>query len=155
SAFHVLPPFRTEADKQYLRQALASGTLNSICSDHQPHDIDAKLGAFPETEPGVSSLEMLLPLMLKLVTQRAITLEQGIASLSENPARVLHIKSGALTVGFDADVCVFGPELAWQVNSGNWKSQGLNTPFWGQTMTGRVTHTLQAGKIIYCLEKSG
>jgi dihydroorotase len=135
----------------YLRQGLASGTINSICSDHQPHDIDAKLGAFPETEPGVSSLETLLPLMLKLVAQRAITLEQGIASLSENPARVLHINSGALTVGYAADVCVFDPDLEWQVNADNWNSRGINTPFWGQTLKGRVTHTVQAGKLIYSL----
>ena len=152
SSYHVLPPFRTEEDRAYLQQGLASGTLNSICSDHQPHDVDAKLGAFPETEPGVSSLETLLPLMLKLVGQGAITLEQGIAALSENPARVLHLNSGALTVGYAADVCVFDPELNWQVNADNWKSQGINTPFWGQTFKGRVTHTLQAGKLIYSLE---
>ncbi|MEY3807188.1 MAG: hypothetical protein RI893_164 [Pseudomonadota bacterium] len=151
SAYHVLPPLRTEADKQYLRQGLADGTLNSICSDHQPHDLDAKLGAFPETEPGMSALETLLPLMLKLVKQHAITLEQGIACLSTNPARVLRLNSGALTPGFPADVCIFDPELDWQVNSQNWKSQGVNTPFWGQTLKGRVTHTLQAGKVIYQL----
>ncbi|MGZ8158056.1 MAG: dihydroorotase [Methylobacter sp.] len=151
SAYHVLPPLRTEEDKQYLRQGLAGSTINSICSDHQPHDLDAKLGAFPETEPGMSSLETLLPLMLKLVAQHAITLEQGIACLSANPARVLRLNSGALTPGFSADVCVFDPELEWQVNSANWKSQGVNTPFWGQTLKGRVTHTLQAGKIIHRL----
>ncbi|MFZ9610167.1 MAG: dihydroorotase [Methylococcales bacterium] len=155
SNYHVLPPLRTEADKQYLRQGLASGTINSICSDHQPHDVDAKLAAFPETEPGVAALETLLPLMLKLVAEGIITIEQGIASLSENPARVLGIKSGALTEGFAADICIFDPKLTWQVNSDNWKSQGVNTPFWGQTFKGRVTHTLQAGKIIHCLEKSG
>ena len=66
SAYHVLPPLRTELDKQYLRQGLAGGSIACICSDHQPHDIDAKLGAFPETEPGVSSLETLLPLIKKL-----------------------------------------------------------------------------------------
>ena len=151
SSYHVLPPFRTKTDMLYLRQGLASGTINSICSDHQPHDIDAKLGAFPETEPGVSALETLLPLMLKLVAQRAITLEQGIAALSENPARVLHINSGALTVGYAADICVFDPDLEWQVNADNWNSQGINTPFWGQTLKGRVTHTVQAGKLIYSL----
>jgi dihydroorotase len=151
SAYHVLPPLRTEADKQYLRQGLADSTLNSICSDHQPHDLDAKLGAFPETEPGMSALETLLPLMLRLVKEHAITLEQGIGCLSANPARVLRLKSGALTPGFSADVCVFDPELDWQVNSENWKSQGVNTPFWGQTLKGRVTHTLQAGKIIHKL----
>ena len=152
SAYHVLPPFRTEADKQYLRQGLAGSTLNSICSDHQPHDLDAKLGAFPETEPGISSLETLLPLMLKLVSQHAITLEQGIACLTANPARVLRINSGALTPGFAADVCVFDPEREWLVNAENWRSQGVNTPFWGQHLKGRVTHTLQAGKIIHQLQ---
>jgi dihydroorotase len=155
SAYHVLPPLRTEADKQYLRQGLADGTINSICSDHQPHDLDAKLGAFPETEPGMSGLETLLPLMLKLVTQHAITLAQGIACLSANPARVLQLSSGALTPGFLADVCIFDPELDWQVNSENWKSQGINTPFWGKTLKGRVTHTLQAGRIIYHLIEHG
>jgi dihydroorotase len=154
SNYHVLPPLRTAADRQYLRQGLAGGTINSICSDHQPHDMDAKLGAFPETEPGVSSLETLLPLMLELVAHHAITLEQGIASLSGNPARVLRLDSGALTVGFAADVCVFDPEREWQVNSENWKSRGINTPFWGRTLKGRVTHTLQAGRIIHCLENS-
>lgn len=153
SAFHVLPPFRTEADKHYLRQGLASGTINSLCSDHQPHDMDAKLGAFPETEPGISSLETLLPLMLKLVEDKAITLAQGIARLCSDPAHVLRLNSGALTSGLAADVCIFDPELYWQVNAENWHSQGINTPFWGQTMKGRVTQTLQAGKTIYRLRK--
>ncbi|MDD2723641.1 MAG: dihydroorotase [Methylovulum sp.] len=154
SAYHVLPPLRTEADKQYLRQGLAGGTITSICSDHQPHDIDAKLGAFPETEPGVSSLETLLPLTLKLVAQHAITLEQGIAALSQHPARILKLPRGALTPGFSADVCIFDPELDWQVNGANWLSRGINTPFWNQSLKGRVTYALQAGKCIFSLQAS-
>lgn len=151
SAYHVLPPLRTEIDKSYLRQSLANGTLDSICSDHQPHDVDAKLGAFPETEPGISSLETLLPLMLRLVNQQTLTMQQGVATLSSNPARILGLKSGALTPGFSADVCVFDANLNWQVNVDNWRSMGTNTPFWGLTLKGRVTHTIQAGKIIYRL----
>ncbi len=89
--------------------------------------------------------------MLKLVDQQAITLEHGIACLSANPARVLRLNSGALTPGFSADVCIFDPELDWRINSENWKSQVVNTPFWGKTLKGRVTHTLQTGKIIYRL----
>ena len=149
SNYHVIPPLRTDTDLEYLRDGLAIGTINSICSDHQPHDVDAKLGAFPETEPGISSLETLLPLMLDLVTQNIITLEQGIATLTSNPARVLRIDSGALTVGFSADVCVFDPSLEWQINTDNWKSQGHNTPFWGKTMKGRVTHTIQSGHLAF------
>lgn len=151
SAYHVLPPFRTERDKCYLRQGLANSTLDSICSDHQPHDLDAKLGAFPETEPGVSSLETLLPLMLQLVSEQVFTLSQGIATLTAKPAHILRLNSGALSPGFSADICIFDPDLEWQVNAENWKSQGINTPFWGQILRGRVTHTLQGGRVIYRL----
>jgi dihydroorotase len=151
SAYHVLPPLRTEADKQFLRQGLAGGTIDCISSDHQPHDVDAKLGAFPETEPGISSLETLLPLTLKLVAQHAIDLQHAIAALSQHPAEILRLNSGALTPGFSADVCVFDPELLWQVDATNWKSQGTNTPYWQQSLKGRVTYTLQAGRLIYQL----
>ncbi|MCK5188857.1 MAG: dihydroorotase, partial [Methylococcales bacterium] len=95
SAYHVLPPFRTEKDKAHLRKSLANGTIDVICSDHQPHDLDAKLGAFPETEPGISSLETLLPLTLSLVQDNAITLSQGIASLTQKPADIMNLQSGA------------------------------------------------------------
>ncbi len=152
SSYHVLPPFRTLKDQQRLREGLAGGIINAICSDHQPHDLDAKLGAFPETEPGISSIETLLPLMLELVTENAISLTQGIACLSQNPAEILGLQRGALSLGFSADVCIFNPDLHWQVNTKNWKSAGQNTPFWGSTLKGRVTHTLQSGKIIYALE---
>lgn len=151
SAYHVLPPFRTETDKRYLRESLANGTIDVICSDHQPHDLDAKLGAFPETEPGISAIETLLPLMLHLVNDNAITLSQGIAALTEKPASILNIKSGALTTGFPADLCLFNPNLNWSVNADNWLSAGRNTPFWGKSFQGRVTHTIQEGKIIYTL----
>ncbi len=154
SAYHVLPPFRTERDKAYLRQGLAGGIIGCICSDHQPHDLDAKLGAFPETEPGLSSLETLLPLTLKLVAQHAITLEQGIAALTRNPAAVVGLKAGSLTPGLPADICVFDPNLEWPVNAQTWRSKGRNTPFWGHTFKGRVTETLQAGQVIYRLASS-
>ena len=151
SAYHVLPPFRSEIDRKYLRDALANGTLDAVCSDHQPHDLDAKLGAFPETEPGVASLETLLPLMLRLTEQQQISLSQAIAVLTVKPAAILGLAAGALTPGFPADICIFDPQLSWQVNSQAWHSAGRNTPYWGQTFRGRVTHTLQSGRLIYTL----
>lgn len=154
SFYHVLPPFRTKEDQQTLKQGLADGTIDVLCSDHQPHDIDAKLGAFPETKPGVSSLETLLPLMLSLVKDNVINLSQGIACMTQNPAKILNIQSGALTVGFKADICIFNPHINWQVNQQNWQSAGQNTPFWGDTLIGHVTHTLQAGKLIYTRPRS-
>jgi dihydroorotase len=149
SAYHVLPPLRTEADKQYLRMGLAAGTIDAIASDHQPHDLDAKLGAFPETEPGISALEAVLPLLLKLVDDGALTLSEGIAALTSKPAQILGLGRGALTPGLQADVCMVDPAATWTIDTANWKSQGTNTPFWGQTMKGRVTHTVQAGRLIH------
>ncbi|MEC4749754.1 dihydroorotase [Methylomicrobium sp. Wu6] len=149
SAYHVLPPLRTEDDKQYLRLGVAAGTLDGICSDHQPHDLDAKLGAFPETEPGISALETLLPLLLKLVADGALTLPEGVAALTSKPAEILGLQRGALTPGLPADVCIFDPKAQWRVDADHWRSQGANTPYWGQTMQGLVTHTLQAGRVIH------
>jgi dihydroorotase len=150
SAYHVLPPFRTDMDKKYLQEGLANGTIDVICSDHQPHDLDAKLGAFPETEAGVAALETLLPLTLSLTEKNnAISLSRAISFITHKPAQILGLKAGALTVGYPADVCVFNPHLQWEVNATNWQSAGANTPFWGKNLTGRVIYTLQTGRIIY------
>ncbi len=154
SFYHVLPPLRSKDDKKYLQEALANGTINAICSDHQPHDLDAKLGAFPETEAGISSLETLLPLSLRLVENHILSLPHVLASLSSEPAMILGLKTGSFTIGYDADVCIFDPQKKWKINHKNWLSSGKNTPFWKHTLKGRVIHTLQKGNLIYTLEKT-
>ena len=155
SNYHVIPPFRSEEDCHYLRDGIANGTIDAICSDHQPHDLDAKLGAFPETEPGIAALETLLPLALDLAQQHRIKLSQTLASLTQNPAAILGLNAGALTPGFNADVCIFDPELHWEVNPQTWLSAGHNTPYWQQTLIGKVTHTLQGGRLLYKFRKRG
>ena len=152
SNYHVIPPFRSQIDRQYLRDGLANGTIDAICSDHQPHDLDAKLGAFPETEAGVASLETLVPLMLELSQQHGIALNHAIAKLTQQPANILGLAAGTLGIGQAADVCVFDPNANWQVNRQNWHSTGINTPYWQQNLRGRVTHTIQAGQLIFKLE---
>lgn len=149
SNYHVLPPLRAPADRDSLRQGVADNVIDCICSDHQPHDPDAKLGAFPETEPGIAALETLLPLMLDLVRQNALSLMQGIASLTLNPAGILGLQKGRLTPGLAADICIFDPDLAWEINDETWISRGLNTPYWGRTVQGKTTYTFQGGEIIY------
>ena len=154
SHYHVIPPFRSEEDCHYLRDGLVNGTIDAICSDHQPHDLDAKLGAFPETEPGIASIETLLPLTLELAQQRRLDLAKVVASLTQKPAEILGLNAGALTPGSDADVCIFDPRLPWKVNDQNWLSAGHNTPYWQQTLTGRVTHTFQSGRLLYRLQST-
>lgn len=149
SNYHVVPPFRGVEDRNFLRAGLGNGTINAICSDHQPHNLDSKLAAFPETKAGISTLETLLPLLLKLVSENVIDLAQGLALMNSKPAKILGLKTGELSIGSPADICIFNPNLEWRVDSDLWHSEGVNTPFWGQTLKGRVTHTIQAGKIIF------
>lgn len=146
---HVDPPFRSAADLQGLRAGVASGVVGAICSDHQPHDLDAKLDAFPSTAPGISSLETLLPLALRLADEGALRLYDAIARLTCGPARILGIEAGELTPGMRADVCIFDPRLAWRVEESDWLSGGLNTPWRGETLVGRTTSTLLAGRLVH------
>lgn len=147
--FHVIPPFRSQVDVMGLRQRLSSEFISSICSDHQPHDPDAKLAPFPVTEPGISSLETLLPLTLRLVDEEVITLSMAVALLTYKPAQLLDIKAGSLAPGCPADICIFNPDTVWELTHDEMKSQGKNTPFINQSFKGKVTHTLVNGKLVY------
>jgi dihydroorotase len=149
--YHVNPPFRGAGDRQALRKAVREGVVDAICSDHQPHNIDAKLGAFPETEPGVSSLETFLPLTLSLVNENELNLMQAIAALTTKPAKILGLETPSLKVGKLADLCIFDPEMIWQINTQSWLSSGRNTPFWQQNLQGKVAHTILNGRVIYSL----
>ena len=73
---HVIPPLRSERDREGLRRGVATGIVSAICSDHQPHEQGAKLEVFAATEPGISSLETVLPLTLKLVDENVLTLSR-------------------------------------------------------------------------------
>ncbi len=148
---HVIPPLRTTQDRLHLREALQRGTLSAISSDHQPHEADAKLRPFPSTEPGISGLDTLLPLGLRLVEEHVIELAELIHRLTAGPAAILGLPFGTLSVGAAADVCIFNPERAWLLNPGTIRSNGHNTPFMGWEMKGRVMHTLLAGKLVHSL----
>lgn len=146
---HVRPPLRAQRDRDGLRGALAKGTVSAICSDHQPHDRDAKLAPFPETEPGISALETLLPLSLRLVDEGVLTLDGLIADLTQHPAAILGSDAGTLRLGAAADICIFDPQRLWTVNEDTLLSRGHNTPFVGWELKGRVTHTLLGGRVVY------
>lgn len=151
SQCHVRPPFRTQRDQDALRKAVVEGTISAICSDHQPHDIDAKLAPFPSTEPGISSIETLLPLVLRLVDEGIMPLSDAIARITLLPANILGIKAGTLAAKAPADICIFDPKQRWQLNSETMVSFGHNTPFLGWEFKGRVTHTFIDGRLEYQL----
>jgi len=150
---HVIPPLRTTQDRLHLREALKRGTLSAISSDHQPHEADAKLRSFPSTEPGISGLDTLLPMSLRLVEEHFIELDEVIHRLTAGPAGILGLPFGTLSIGASADVCIFDPNLVWQLNTDTMRSNGHNTPFMGWEMKGRVIHTLLAGNLVHSLEE--
>ncbi|MFV2059215.1 MAG: dihydroorotase [Gammaproteobacteria bacterium] len=146
---HVFPPLRTERDKTGLRQALQDQIIAAICSDHQPHDVDAKLAPFAESEPGISTLETLLPLSLRLAHDGILTLPQVINCLTKRPADIIGIDAGSLTVGSAADVCIFDNNTSWIFKTDKMISHGHNSPFDGWEMIGKVCYTLLNGEISY------
>ncbi len=151
---HVIPPLRCESDRAQLRHAVKDGVISAICSDHQPHEPDAKLAPFSESEPGISGLETLLPLVLKLVDDKLLTLSEAIATLTHRPARILGVDAGHLRPGASADVCIFDPALKWQFDRARMVSRGRNTPFHGWEFKGKVTHVLIGGEVVYESERA-
>lgn len=149
SLCHVRPPLRSQRDRDGLRAALTSGAISAICSDHQPHDRDAKLAPFAATEPGISALETLLPLTLRLVEEGVLELSEAIARLTSKPANILGIEAGQLSIGAVADICIFDPARHWQLDEEQIVSHGKNTPFLGWELSGKVSYTLLGGEIVY------
>lgn len=149
SLCHTNPPLRTNADLEGLRASLSTNAFQAICSDHQPHELDAKEAPFPETEPGISALETLLPLCLRLADEEVLELSETIALLTCKPAAVMNIDAGTLTVGSPADVCIYRPDVTWELNPAHMLSRGRNTPFAGWQFKGKVAYTILAGNIVY------
>ncbi|MCK8516641.1 dihydroorotase [Methylonatrum kenyense] len=155
SQCHVVPPLRSHADREALRQAVADGTIQAICSDHQPHDADAKAVPFVASEPGISAVDSLLPLALRLVDEGLLTLPQLAARLCRGPAEVLGLSCGLLEVGRPADLCIVDPEIPWWHGPGTMRSHGENSPFIGWEFSGRARYTLLGGRLIHAAEPAG
>ncbi len=145
----VIPPLRGQRDRDALRDAVADGTIDCICSDHQPHETDAKLQPFPSAEPGISGFDTLLALALRLVDEELLPLPQLISRLSSNPARIFGLPGGDLSDGSPADVIIVDPEPHWLCRAQDFLSKGHNTAFEGWDFTGKVSHSLVGGQVCY------
>lgn len=145
---HVIPPLRSAADRDALRAAVKKGVIGAICSDHQPHEADAKINPFPLTEPGISAIETLLPLTLQLVHDKLLTPLAAAQRLGLGPARILGIEAGTLAVGSRADLTLVDAEARWTFAP---LSAGKNTPFAGRTLRGRAVRTIRSGQTVFAL----
>ncbi|HQT81490.1 MAG: dihydroorotase [Ferrovum sp. 21-44-67] len=146
---HLIPPLRSIEDKEALRQGLKEGIIDVLVSDHSPVDEDVKQLPFQASEVGATGLELLLPLTLKWCNEEKIPLPQALSRVTSRPAEILGISAGKISVGEQADICVFDPEREWWVTPEILKSQGKNTPFVNRPLLGKVSHTIIGGFLIY------
>ena len=146
---HLVPPLRSQRDRDALRTGLADGTIDAICSDHTPVDEDEKLLPFGESKPGATGLELLLPLTLKWAAEAKLPLAKALARITCDPARILGIPAGEITPGCAADLCLFDAAAQITLSTQSLKSQGKNTPFLGYELPGKVRYTLVDGVVVY------
>jgi dihydroorotase len=149
----MVPPLRSQRDREAICAAVADGTVDAICSDHTPVDDDEKLLPFGEASPGATGLELLLSLALKWadasVAQADQRLKLALSRITVDAARVAGLTAGQLSVGSAADICIFNPDTMWTVQASALLSQGKHTPFLGYELQGQVHTTLVAGRIVF------
>jgi dihydroorotase len=145
----VTPPLRREVDRKALAEALGSGLIDVVMSDHNPQDVETKRLPFAEAAPGAIGIETMLAASLRLVHGGDITLPALLKAMSTRPAELLGLAGGTLRPGSPADVVVFDPDAPWVLDRDDLKSKCKNTPFDEARLTGRVVRTIVAGRTVY------
>ena len=147
--YKVNPPLRTRSDIEALKAGLKDGTIDAIASDHAPHSESAKDVEYNVAPFGIIGMETLLPVVLtELVHKKVITINQLVAALTVNPARILGITKGTLSIGADADVTLIDLNKEWVIDPSKFKSKSRNCPFTGWKVKGRAVGVIVAGQIL-------
>ena len=145
----LVPPLRAEADRKVLVDAVASGLVDVVMSDHNPQDVETKRLPFAEAAAGAIGLETMLVAGLRLVHSGEIGLMALLRALSTRPAELLDLPGGTLKSGAPADLIVIDMDVPWIVDPNELKSKCRNTPYDEARMQGRVVRTIVAGRTIY------
>ena len=145
------PPLRTEEDRISLVQGLKDETIDVIVSDHKPEDEEQKRLTFAQAATGASGIETLLSLSLELYHNGSLKLETIIKALTSNPAKILKINKGNLSVGNDADFCIVDINKPLIVKQENLISKSKNTSIENKKLQGKVTNTFVKGEELFKL----
>ena len=144
------PPLRTKEDVTAIKQALKDGTIDAIASDHAPQTINEKEIEFERAEFGVIGLETLLSVSItELVETGILSFSELIKRAALNPAKILKINKGTLSIGADADIAIIDPYKQWTVRKEEIVSRSKNSSFLGRQLKGVVEYTIVNGKIAY------
>lgn len=149
SIFHCLPPLREETDRLALLQGVKDGTIDAITSAHQPHEAAAKLMPFAETEPGMSTIEFLLPMAQMLADKKELDLADFVKSMTVGASKVLKQENAVLAIGQAANISLYNQNIERRVTSKSIISRGKNSPLLGKTIKGQTTATLYKGRVVF------
>jgi dihydroorotase len=147
--FKMNPPLRGEADRQALIEALRSGTIDCVATDHAPHAREEKEQPFELAPMGVTGLETAFAalhtgLVLPGVLDLAVLVERMTAGGQPFGLPVPRIERGA-----PANVCLVDLDAEWEVGEAGYESRSANCAFAGRRMTGRVRMTIADGAVAY------
>ncbi|HKP93816.1 MAG TPA: amidohydrolase family protein, partial [Chthoniobacterales bacterium] len=147
------PPLRAQEDVTALLEGIADGTISVLCSDHAPHAAFEKEVEFDTAPFGIVGLETELGLFLDLLVHKNKTIElpRLIEMFTVNPARLLQIDAGTLSVGRAGDITLIDPDLTWTVEAEKFQSLSRNTPFDGWKLKGRAVRTIVGGTTVWAL----
>ena len=140
---------RTEDDRLALVEAVASGLIDVIMSDHNPQDVEVKRLPFAEAASGAIGLQTMLPAALRLIHNGAMDFKTLIRAMSTRPAELLGLPAGSLRAGSPADVIIIDADIPWVLDPADLKSQCKNTPFDEARFSGRVVRTIVGGRTVY------
>ena len=144
------PPLRTADDRDAIRAGIKDGTIDCIATDHAPHTEDEKDREFDAAPFGIIGLETALSLaIMELIDTKTLTWSELIERMSSNPARILGLNKGNLTVGADADIVIIDHQKKWLVTKEALESKSKNTPFLGKTLKGIAVMTITGGRVTY------
>ncbi len=143
------PPLREAADIAAIKDGLKDGTIDCIATDHAPHHLDEKDVEFNEAMNGIIGLETSLPLSMKLVDEKVLTLQQLIDKMSCKPSKILCLNRGTLQAGSVADITIIDPQKQWIVEEAGLVSKAKNSPWLGAAMTGAAACTIVGGNVVF------
>jgi dihydroorotase len=143
------PPLRTENDRLALIDAIKNGLIDVIVSDHKPEDEESKRLPFQQAATGASGIETLLSLTLELYHNQSCELKTLIKTLTCNPAKILNINAGNLSIGADADIAVVNLDKPWVIEKEKIKSKSKNTAIEKRKMQGKVEKTFINGNLVF------
>ncbi len=145
------PPLRPASDRDALIDGIVDGSVDVIATDHAPHHADEKALPYDQAPFGIVGLETAVALTFdRLVHAGHIGLTRLVELMSLNPARILKVEGGTLSVGSAADISVLAPDLDVTVSRAEMHSLSTNTPFDGWTLRGGVAATIVGGRLVYC-----